>query len=544
MKTQILTLEAHDDVVSIRDKLAWKQTGRILLVFPGKRGGGLHRRLNRALDLLLIKRAAERLGAQIAFVTQDDPIQKTAAEIGIPVFKDLNDAHTSRWRVPHQHKPMRMSKRLPFLGRDEINNMRTSLESLFHKRTSPKSISYDITSAPSQTKSSRSIKSIGLTAAILFLGGISWLCTVPRAEIEFSPGFQIQEISLPVKASPQINTVQINGEMPARRFSVVVQSQEHISVTGKMAYAKDKATGYVEFQNLTNHPIRIPHGTQLSTSSHPAIIFLTTTDRDLPAGFSNEKELVPSAITVPIEASLAGPRYNLAAEAVDTVLGPLAPNLKGTNPFSISGGTEETLPCVTAQDKRKLRELSIRQLEEDARAGLEKAVSLTGKDVPGFLLSNPPEIARIIQEEYVPERENIPAYTIELNIKIEYQAWGVSGDDLSQYAAESADAVMPEGFVPAENTLEVSQPSNPQVIETLSEAGTFGWVIGVHRKIIPELQTQAIYQNIALRSPMVGIRILEESLSLEKPPQIRVTPAWLPFLPPLPAQFQFIEDIS
>jgi len=34
MKTQIITLESHDDLISVRDRLSWAKTPRILLVAP------------------------------------------------------------------------------------------------------------------------------------------------------------------------------------------------------------------------------------------------------------------------------------------------------------------------------------------------------------------------------------------------------------------------------------------------------------------------------------------------------------------------------
>jgi hypothetical protein len=37
MKTQIIQLESHDDIISIRDKMGWSQTSRILLVWPEKK---------------------------------------------------------------------------------------------------------------------------------------------------------------------------------------------------------------------------------------------------------------------------------------------------------------------------------------------------------------------------------------------------------------------------------------------------------------------------------------------------------------------------
>ena len=34
MKTQIITLESHDDLVSVRDRMSWAKSPRILLVWP------------------------------------------------------------------------------------------------------------------------------------------------------------------------------------------------------------------------------------------------------------------------------------------------------------------------------------------------------------------------------------------------------------------------------------------------------------------------------------------------------------------------------
>jgi len=33
VKTQIITLESHDDLISVRDRLSWAKTPRILLVW-------------------------------------------------------------------------------------------------------------------------------------------------------------------------------------------------------------------------------------------------------------------------------------------------------------------------------------------------------------------------------------------------------------------------------------------------------------------------------------------------------------------------------
>jgi len=61
MKTQVIQLDLHDDVTSVRDKMSWAKTPRILLVYPRR-----SHNLGRLLDLRLLQRHASILGAQLA----------------------------------------------------------------------------------------------------------------------------------------------------------------------------------------------------------------------------------------------------------------------------------------------------------------------------------------------------------------------------------------------------------------------------------------------------------------------------------------------
>ena len=65
MKTQIITLESHDDLISVRDRLSWAKTPRILLVWPKYEKVTL-----RQVDLKVLQRHASSLGAQLGLVTR------------------------------------------------------------------------------------------------------------------------------------------------------------------------------------------------------------------------------------------------------------------------------------------------------------------------------------------------------------------------------------------------------------------------------------------------------------------------------------------
>jgi len=51
VKTQIIQLEEHDDTISVKDKMDWSQTPRVLLVWP-ERGKVFRNRI----DLVLLDR--------------------------------------------------------------------------------------------------------------------------------------------------------------------------------------------------------------------------------------------------------------------------------------------------------------------------------------------------------------------------------------------------------------------------------------------------------------------------------------------------------
>ena len=80
MKTQVIQLDSHDDVTSIRDKMSWAKTPRILLVFPPRTRG-----LLRPFDLQLLQRHAVALGAHLGVVAPSEDIRQAAHEAGIGV---------------------------------------------------------------------------------------------------------------------------------------------------------------------------------------------------------------------------------------------------------------------------------------------------------------------------------------------------------------------------------------------------------------------------------------------------------------------------
>src|SRR5258708_25818661 len=96
MKLQSVQLEPYDDVISVRDRLSFVKTERVLLVWP--RASNI---LKRKLDLVLIQREAARRGARLALVTHDLDVIEHAAELNISTFDSVNASHQAKRQRPH-----------------------------------------------------------------------------------------------------------------------------------------------------------------------------------------------------------------------------------------------------------------------------------------------------------------------------------------------------------------------------------------------------------------------------------------------------------
>src|SRR5215213_3500778 len=98
MKTQIITLESHDDLISVRDRMSWAKTPRILLVWPKYEKVTL-----RQVDLKVLQRHASTLGAQLGLVTRARRVRADAEVLRIPVFESTGQAQRVAWPKP-RHK--------------------------------------------------------------------------------------------------------------------------------------------------------------------------------------------------------------------------------------------------------------------------------------------------------------------------------------------------------------------------------------------------------------------------------------------------------
>jgi hypothetical protein len=501
MKTQILQLEPHDDVISTRDKMGWGQAARIVLVWPKK-----ERILVRKLDLLLLNRHAVKMGAQLALVTDDPDVRYNARQLAIPVFKNQRLARNPRWRVGRR-PPRTIERRRP---RPDF----AALHQEFHP-TQP--AWYDHPMARR-----------GLHAVSIFAVLILFFLLIPAASIRLNPENITQEMRIPVSANPSTSTVNLSGDLPARQSTFFVEGHEQINASGSMAVPEKSSFGRAEFTNLTDQVVNVPTGlviTTLPEGDQEPIRFSTTVSVDVAAG---GKSLIS------VRSLASGKDGNVPAGEIKAIEGPLGLKLSVTNPAPITGGSEQLVKVPTLQDARVLHERLLASLQRAAEKRLTD-----GNLVPdGFPIESSLTLISILEETYDPPMQEgaflQPSEKLDLTMRIEFMLLYVSNQDLQEMATRILDANLPQGYLPLAATLELEHLSAPLT----QEDSTARWRVEARRTLQAAIDEQRVQELVRGLTPDQAASALQAELPLEGDAFILLAPQWWPRLPVLPFRIQ------
>ncbi len=346
MKTQIIQLETHDDTLSVRDKLDWSQTPRVLLVWP-ERGKVLRNRL----DLILLERYCSSHGSQLALMTHDAEVIFQAGKAGIPVFQSRKIAQLQPWR-----KSFREFKRREL--EKKVEGVRD--RDLFTRESKPLFKEYR-----SWTRISIFI---GGVFAVLAIAGMLF----PSAIITVEKKTNQKSLIVPIRAIIGEDQVLISGQVPVQEIAILVEEEQSIPTSGTTAIPSEYARGEVVFTNLGEEPIIIPVNTLLSTDSENPVQFLTTEPGNLAEG-------VGESITIQITANNPGISGNVLAEQITTVSTALEAEVAVSNPLPTNGGADILVSAPNSSDQRQLERNLFISLED--AAAQEINLLLTQEDI-------------------------------------------------------------------------------------------------------------------------------------------------------------------
>lgn len=502
MKTQILQLDPHDDVVSVRDKMTWAQAQRLVLVWPAR--GQV---LQRQVDLILLHRQAHQLGAHLSLVTHDPLVREHAAALGVPVFARVDHTRRLRWR-----------SRLPRLAP--------------LRRRPPPDLAV-IRAARSQAALAPSARSWWWRAPVTAVALVALLAlavtVVPSAQVRLRPNVVPVETSIAVTADPvQAEVDTALAVIPARPLQVEVQRNSFIATTGTREAPAVAASGRAVFTNITGQPATIPAGTGLRTTSGNSVRFETARAVAIAAR-------IGATVDVEIRALDLGPAGNVAAGQINAIDGAIGLQLAVTNPAATAGGATAQRVAVAPADRSALREQLEASLLAEARDALNAQLQ------PGEFL--PPETVqrvRVVSENF-DHAVGEPADALGLTLRLAVTALAIHEDDARLIGQAAFGAAVPTGY---RTDLEAVRFSRSR--ETVFADGRATFTLRLSGEASPVIDVDAVRNRLAGQTLRVAEQDLQATLDLAQPPEIVTQPDFFapiwPRLPWLPLRIEVVVD--
>lgn len=488
MKTQIIVLESHDDLVSVKDRMSWAKSPRILLVWSKGDIIAL-----RPLDLKILQRHARSLGATLGLVTRDPHVRREAAALNLPVFDSPRAAQAGHWSV--QAGPEFHPSRSP----GELHTLRDAAHP-----------------SRSQWQSNPIVRLAAFTLGVLAVLALGFLF-LPHAEITLSPETRIQRLTIPVTADPALKSVVITGGVPAYEGSNEVTGTLQVPSTGEMTLPEAEARGVARFRNLTSSKIQIPIGTIVHTLGASPVNFATSQLAEIPAGAGR-------TVDVPIEAVGAGAAGNLEIDLVQVIEGPLSASLSVTNPAPTSGGRNRTVAAPSAEDRQRLHDSLMDNLRTQAQLKMLADLPVGSVIFPDTLK----DVAVLEETSQPPTGKTGP--TLTLTMRVKFSAMYASGQDLKELSWMALSASREQDFSALSDTATFKVIGEPVTGEDGRTTFDLQMEQGIHRSV----DSTGIFSLIQGMPVESAAARLEESISLEAPPVIRMTPRWWPWLPLVP----------
>jgi hypothetical protein len=480
MKVQILQLDPHDDLASARDKLAWAQGQRVVLVWPDRA-----RILRRRLDLVLLRRQAARQGIELGIVARDPVVLEHATALGIPTFRSstrLPEGIGQAGQGFSLHLPVRPEPRAP-ANRPDLERPRP---------------------LPGW------LRTLLLTIVALTLL-IAAAALLPSATITVHPATIEQNEAVVFTLDPQARAPSADGVVPARQVLLRPSGSIRVTTSGQTLVPGAPASGDVAFTNLTGELVSIPAGTGVLPAGRPDLRFVTTDDVSLPAG-------IGTSASTSIVAAEPGILGNLAAGTIDAIDGPLGLSATVSQPAPLSGGTQMVRSAVASADHANaLRTLTEQLLSQAAH---EIASQLSDDEAlaeASLRVTNTPrsDFDRAIGEA---------ADSVGLNLTLEVTALVYRQQDVDAAAELVLAARRPEGSEIVPGTLSWTlSPSLPAMPD--------GLPMQLHQQLYTPISANAVTNAARGRNAADAAARISGLAGQSAPPEVRLAPSCWPAVP-------------
>ncbi|MCS7282175.1 MAG: baseplate J/gp47 family protein [Anaerolineae bacterium] len=488
--TRVISLQPEDDLAVLRYRLRQARDGRVVIVLPWDT-----RLFSRPLDGELVRREAERLGLEVAVVSEDPDRRAYVRWLGLPAFSSVAEAEAAReWPWPERESPE--------------PPRRAWWEEEIPLRPPP------ARPLPPWAQNVR----LGMRAAV-FLATLLVLlafayAVVPQATIVLVPVGQTLRAEVTVSAGLDFSNVDpVRGLIPARRVGDYFSGYLEVETTGTAAYEAGKARGTVLFSNLLAQEVRVPVGTVVRTSSG-----------SFPVRFATTQEIVVPPFgqaPAPIEALEEGPAGNVPAGHINQVEGIIGTALRVINPESTSGGGLQEVRAVSQEDMDRARAQLRAQLLEEAYQGLQKYLEPT--EVL-FRQSLEIQAAEVTFNRFLYER----ADTVGVQMKLLITGMAVDRGNAQVVAYRALSDRLPHGHALVDADFELHEP------EAGPQNGILSFKVSAIGSTAAVIDPEAVRKAVRGRSVRQATALLAEEFPLAESPRIEVWPRWLGRLPLLP----------
>ncbi len=487
MREQIIQLERDDDYHSVRDKIGWAQTERILLVWPEETPPASV--LERKLDLRLIHRHASNLGAHLGLITLNPQVADNATDLEIPVFNKLGDSHLFPWRSRLSVETPFVEQRKPLPPRPHANPATAKLWPLYVR--------------------------LPIFLVALLVPIVPMIFLIPSATVTLTLATQQLSLPLTIQTDPLLAEIDVDNRLiPSQDIEVSLVGNSEAFTTGNTEVATNRAAGEVTFSNLTAQVIRIPAGTAVRTSSEStALRFVTQQDANL-------QPRVNATDTVPVIAVEAGPIGNVSIGKINRVEGPLSAQVAVLNSNATAGGEVVSGLAVTEADQANL------QAELEAQLLEEGFANLVAQLAPGqFAIRESAELINITPtfDHFIGEQTDRLALELQATVTAtvidERLAFDVGRETL---VAQTANKL-----VLFEDTVRLTRNSE----FTYNPDGSISF------DIVAEGTTGPITNRQEVRNLLRGVQLdsaqslADDTYPVILPTEIEITPSWLASAP-------------
>jgi len=493
MKTTLIQLDENDDILSIQDKMQWNPSRRILLVVPHA-----SRSMLRRIDLVLIRRLAQRNGSKLAISTSQKYLYRLGKLTGVKVFRTVLAAQ--KQECPDQTPAV---KKPEFVIKKDIVKFKKYIADENRQRPLP--------------NWQRNIFFILGTLAPIALV----LALIPHAVISVPLVQTTQDISLNFSASQTYYSAYMEGRIPANLQSVTLSVIGHLPTTGETGIPNRFATGTVRITNMTEEELNLPAHLRLNSDSQ-SMQFQTLAAINIPAGKGQFAD-------VPITALIAGEAGNLPPLSINAIVEPYGSLVQITNLTPTTGGTEIHVKEVSGNDVLLLKTQLSKQLQSEAISQIHD-------------FSPPKElgVAESLEVENETETTNLqvgdPGDQLMMELTRTYQYLALNEDEIKQLVSSySAISILP-GYQQVAGSLRYSIPV---IISVDTENQVIHGRIDITQAIRVKVDQTKIIGDILGKPKKNALKIIESDLEMDQPPTITFSPSFWNWMPLIPAQIVF-----